>query len=233
MLELVERYLEPIRRVTSEADARELLRRMAAELGFRSAFLIEYEPGFGGVRRLIDTNAERGAAWPQLWRTAGLAPGVGGIRKMLEMDSVVHLGPQRFDGHPYREFAGRHDLMETMAVPITQATEVAGMVSFSGKPQISRQHEIAVQLLSYNLFSQLRVPLDRSGRPPVDLPRLTPREKDVMRLSASGLTSVEIARELGMAARTVNQHVDNVAGKLGTKNRTHTIAEIVRNDLLT
>ena len=46
------------------------------------------------------------------------------------------------------------------------------------------------------------------------------------------MTSVEIADKLGMSARTVNQHVDNVADKLGTRNRTHTIAELVRNDML-
>jgi len=40
------------------------------------------------------------------------------------------------------------------------------------------------------------------------------------------------AQKLGMSARTVNQHVDNVADKLGTRNRTHTIAELVRNDML-
>ena len=47
-----------------------------------------------------------------------------------------------------------------------------------------------------------------------------------------GVTSVEIAAQLGMSARTVNQHVDNVADKLGTRNRAHTVAEIVRRGLL-
>jgi DNA-binding CsgD family transcriptional regulator len=53
-----------------------------------------------------------------------------------------------------------------------------------------------------------------------------------MRLSAIGLTSAQIADKLGLSPRTVNQHVDNVADKLGTRNRTHTIAELVRNDML-
>jgi DNA-binding CsgD family transcriptional regulator len=61
---------------------------------------------------------------------------------------------------------------------------------------------------------------------------LTPREREVMQLSAIGLTSVEIADQLGMSARTVNQHVDNVADKLGTRNRAHTVAEIVKRGLL-
>jgi DNA-binding CsgD family transcriptional regulator len=35
-----------------------------------------------------------------------------------------------------------------------------------------------------------------------------------------------------MSTRTANQHVDNVAAKLGTRNRAHTVAEIVRRGLL-
>ena len=61
---------------------------------------------------------------------------------------------------------------------------------------------------------------------------LTPREKEVITLSAEGHTSEDIAERLGMAARTVNQHVDNVARKLGTKNRTHTVAEAIRRNML-
>ena len=53
-----------------------------------------------------------------------------------------------------------------------------------------------------------------------------------MALSSEGLTSLEIAEQLGMSARTVNQHVDNVAAKLGTKNRAHTVAEVIRHRLL-
>ena len=72
-----------------------------------------------------------------------------------------------------------------------------------------------------------------AGLPPSPVKAaLTPREKEVMQLSAVGLTSAEIAGKLGLSARTVNQHVDNVAEKLGTRNRTHTIAELVRYDML-
>ncbi|KKC37472.1 hypothetical protein WH87_11925 [Devosia epidermidihirudinis] len=61
---------------------------------------------------------------------------------------------------------------------------------------------------------------------------LTPREREVLGLSAKGLTSQEVAERLGMSPRTVNHHVDNVAIKLGTRNRVHTVAEAIRRDLL-
>ena len=53
-----------------------------------------------------------------------------------------------------------------------------------------------------------------------------------MALSSEGLTSLEIAEQLCMSARTVNQRVDNVAAKLGTKNRAQTAAEAIWHRLL-
>ena len=61
---------------------------------------------------------------------------------------------------------------------------------------------------------------------------LTRREREVMLLSAEGMTSQEVADRLGISARTASQHMDNVAEKLGTKNRVHTVAEAIRRSLL-
>ena len=233
MLSVVEKYIGPIRDIESEADVRAVLRDIALEHGFRYAFLIEYEPDFSAARHVIDTYPERGAAWPELFRSKGFAPGVQGIRWMLDRDMVIRLTGDRFgDSHPYLEFARQYDLFDAVAVPISQGESIAGLVSYAGTPDLNRTELTVLQLLSYSLFSQLRL-LDRetTAAGPA-LPALTPREKQVMQLSANGLTSVEIAEKLGMSARTVNQHVDNVADKLGTRNRTHTIAELVRNDML-
>ena len=233
MLSVVEKYIGPIRDIQSEADVRALLADIAREHGFRYAFLIEYEPDFSAARHVIDTYPARQAAWPELFRSKGFAPGVQGIRWMLDRDMVIRLTGDRFgDSHPYLEFGRQYDLLDAVAVPISQSEHIAGLVSYSGKPDLDRTEMTALHLLSYSLFSQLRL-LDRESKTPEPaLPRLTPREKEVMQLSAVGLTSVEIADKLGMSARTVNQHVDNVADKLGTRNRTHTIAELVRNDML-
>lgn len=232
MLSVIEKFIGPIRRVASDADARMVLKRIAEQFGFRNAFLIEYEPEFKGARHMIDTSPERGARWAELFRTKGFAPGVKGIRTLLDMDMVVRTPPGRFEpDHPYKAFAALNDLHEMVAVPISQGEQIAGMVSYAGTPALSRTDEMALQLLSYSLFSQLRH-IEVAVTPEPALPPLTPREKEVMRLSAIGLTSVEIAGQLGMSPRTVNQHVDNVADKLGTRNRTHTIAELMRHDLL-
>jgi predicted ATPase/DNA-binding CsgD family transcriptional regulator len=52
------------------------------------------------------------------------------------------------------------------------------------------------------------------------LPRLlSPRERDVMRLLAAGLSDQAIANELFIGERTVNTHVAHIFAKLGVRNR--------------
>lgn len=46
-------------------------------------------------------------------------------------------------------------------------------------------------------------------------PGLTPRERQIIRLLADGLTVKQIAMRIGIAPRTVGTHLDNASGKLG------------------
>ena len=49
---------------------------------------------------------------------------------------------------------------------------------------------------------------------------LTPRELDVIRLVAEGLSNKEIGQSLAISPRTVNFHLDNLFAKLGVRSRT-------------
>ena len=49
---------------------------------------------------------------------------------------------------------------------------------------------------------------------------LTPREGDVLRLVAAGLTNRQVAAELGIAEKTVKTHATSVFAKLGVRDRT-------------
>lgn len=55
-------------------------------------------------------------------------------------------------------------------------------------------------------------------------PRLTPRETDVLRQVAKGLTAKLVAERLGLSHRTVENHVQNTFTKLALHNR----AQLVR-----
>lgn len=63
---------------------------------------------------------------------------------------------------------------------------------------------------------------DESGRDRV--PELTDREIEVLRLVATGMSYKEIAADLGISHRTVQNHVQNTLGKLHMHNR----VELVR-----
>lgn len=50
-------------------------------------------------------------------------------------------------------------------------------------------------------------------------PELTARETEILRFVATGLTSKEIAAQLVISHRTVQNHVQNILGKLHLHNR--------------
>jgi two-component system response regulator NreC len=68
------------------------------------------------------------------------------------------------------------------------------------------------------------------GKIPAD--RLTPREREVLRLIALGHTSVEIAQKLGLSPRTIETHRARIHRKLGLDTRAELVSYALRNKLL-
>ncbi|GAA3772098.1 response regulator transcription factor [Microbacterium kribbense] len=63
------------------------------------------------------------------------------------------------------------------------------------------------------------VTADSTGR----ISRLTPREQQILRLLARGLTNAEIARALFVSETTVKTHVGRVLAKLELRDRVHAV----------
>jgi len=62
---------------------------------------------------------------------------------------------------------------------------------------------------------------------------LTPREKEVLRLLAEGLSARQMARRLDLSERTINTHVANVYRKLAVSNRVQAVRQAIRLGLVT
>jgi NarL family two-component system response regulator LiaR len=75
-----------------------------------------------------------------------------------------------------------------------------------------------------------RFAADGRQRSSADL--LTRREHEVLGLIAHGMSNKAIARELGVADRTVKAHVSNILGKLGLTDRTQAALYAVREGLV-
>jgi NarL family two-component system response regulator LiaR len=67
-----------------------------------------------------------------------------------------------------------------------------------------------------------------AGGAPETPDNLTPREREVVRLIAGGLSNKRIAFELGISEKTVKTHVSSILGKLGLTDRTQVALHAVR-----
>jgi DNA-binding NarL/FixJ family response regulator len=66
-----------------------------------------------------------------------------------------------------------------------------------------------------------------------DVPRLTERETEILRMVATGLSYKQIATRLVLSHRTVQNHVQNTLGKLHLHNRVELIRYAIENGLTT
>jgi DNA-binding CsgD family transcriptional regulator len=87
-------------------------------------------------------------------------------------------------------------------------------------------------------LSPLAAPPGSLAGPPADtrggreIPHLTPRETEVLRLLAQGLGNKQIAWELGVSEHTVKFHTSVIYGKMGVANRTEALRRGVELGLL-
>ena len=69
-----------------------------------------------------------------------------------------------------------------------------------------------------------------SEHPPV--PELSARQREILTSITNGLTNKAIAHQLGISARSVDEHVNAIFAKLGAANRAEAVAIALRKQLL-
>jgi DNA-binding CsgD family transcriptional regulator len=83
-------------------------------------------------------------------------------------------------------------------------------------PDFAERDRAVLTLLAPHL-DQAYLDTERRRRP---VPRLTPRQKHLLRLVAAGHTNTQIARRLGIAEGTVRTHLENIYERLHVSSRT-------------
>ncbi len=107
-----------------------------------------------------------------------------------------------------------------------------GFILKTARQEILREAIIAVSEGNEYLQSQLKEALlaqSLKNKSPNDyLPRLSRREKEILKLIVEEMTTHEIAQELNLSIHTVESHRSNLIAKLQVKN----VAGLVREALL-
>lgn len=68
--------------------------------------------------------------------------------------------------------------------------------------------------------------------PTKDRAKLSKREMDVLLFVKDGLRNPEIAQNLGLSTKTIENHVRSILQKLGAKNRTEAVVIALKNSLI-
>jgi DNA-binding CsgD family transcriptional regulator len=116
-----------------------------------------------------------------------------------------------------------------IAFPVTTSSGQPGLVVFVGhRMELSEQQIFDIHARCFHLFETAAL---LAGANPSAM-CVASRERDCLDLSSHGLTSDEIAEELGLSPHTVNQYLTNTARKLGAVNRVHVVAKALRLGLI-
>ena len=166
------------------------------------------------------------------------------IRELLPDVSVIDLAMPELSGFDVLN-AVQRDGIETKVVVLSASTEseavfravAEGAVAYVPKEAdreevcdaiaaASRGDVVLSSEIQAGLASEIRL-RGKEERTP-----LTPRESDVLKLTAEGLSAPEIGFQLHISAATVKTHMQSAYEKLGVSDRAAAVAAAMRQGLL-
>jgi DNA-binding NarL/FixJ family response regulator len=145
--------------------------------------------------------------------------GVEATRRLLEAGSsarVIILTTFDLDEYVFealRAGASGFLLKDVQPAQLVEAIRVVASGEALLAPSVTRR-----------LLDRFAASLEASERkPPPELDSLTPRELEILRLVAGGLSNAEIARKLVLSETTVKTHVSSVLRKLRLRDRVQAV----------
>jgi LuxR family transcriptional regulator, quorum-sensing system regulator BjaR1 len=135
------------------------------------------------------------------------------------------------DAHRVMMEATEFKLHAGFTIPIFTLSGDQGGVTFGGESvELSVEDRAALHLIgiyAHARTTELRYPKVRLPRP-----RLSPREAEVLKWCAAGRTSRDIGEILSISDTTVETYIALACRKLDALNRTHAVAEAIRQKLI-
>lgn len=103
------------------------------------------------------------------------------------------------------------------------------MVTTTQSRQVAADHESVDSLLSVlRINGGIVIRPRQVDTVPIDAQPMTDREREVLSLVAEGYSNKLIAARLGIAERTVKNHLTYIMFKLRVSDRTHAVVTAVR-----
>lgn len=121
---------------------------------------------------------------------------------------------------------------DRLAIPIHGPAGYVGLVQFSGPQKIEVAATTQAVLLSLAHAAHQRGREMYKPETQVHVPRLTARERQVMRWIASGKTDAEIGQIFSISAATVHSYAEQAKRKLGARSRPQAVSEMALFALL-
>lgn len=118
-----------------------------------------------------------------------------------------------------------------LAMPLAAWDGAQGLAVFKGDRFCNDADRfIDIHASCHALFDEL--PETMPEREVSSQPAISRREMQCLKLTANGLTSEEIALELGLSVHTANRYLANATQKLNATNRIHAVANALREGLI-
>jgi LuxR family transcriptional regulator, quorum-sensing system regulator BjaR1 len=126
--------------------------------------------------------------------------------------------------------AAEFGLRQGYLVPIHGPKGHEGCVSMTARRlELSTRAKSALHLMALYAFDRLR---RLRGNLPDKKVALTAREREVLSWVAAGKSAVQISQALKISKRTVDEHSQTAARKLGAANRTQAVAIAMRDRII-
>jgi DNA-binding NarL/FixJ family response regulator len=151
--------------------------------------------------------------------------------KMPVMDGLTAIGRIR-SAHPETEVVAVTSVLEDAAIiDAVRAGAIGYLLKDTEADELCRAIKAAAAG-QVQLSPQAAARLVREVRAPDSPEQLSPRELEVLRLIARGLSNREIAQALVISEKTVKTHASSILSKLGLASRTQAALHAMRLGLV-